>query len=249
MSLFTIRQAIWYLSPVLQTILLCGLTSRKLYRKYPFFYLYTLSHIARSLVTYAMRHDSDSANIYFYRITEAYFAVLCLVVVQEVYQASSANLPRLRRFYVLVFQISTAVLVLICLVSAYLSPSEDQARAMAVLVVLQRSLDLLVGGLLFVLLAALRVMGLSWQTRSAGIALGFTVNSAIAFTAASARSLGTGLLAHGIYSVSLATAYALALIVWNVSILRPVPEAHTPVSSGEVETVGRWKRWLEGVRL
>jgi hypothetical protein len=249
MSLYTIRLAIWYLSPVLQTILLCGLTSRKLYRNYPFFYLYTLSHIARSLITYAMRHSSDSANIYFYRITEAYFAVLCLVVVQEVYQASSANLPRLRRFYLLIFQIATAVLVLTCFVSAYLYPSEDQARAMAALVVLQRSLDLVVGGLSFALLASLRVIGLSWQTRSAGIALGFAVNSAITFAAASARSLSTGPLAHGIYAVSLATAYALALIIWNVSILRPVPEAHTPVSSGEVEAVGRWKRWLEGARL
>lgn len=249
MSLNAIRQTIWYFSPVLQTILLWGLTSRKLYRTYPFFYLYTLSHVVRSLLAYVIKRNSYLAYLYFYRITEAYFAVLCLLVLQEVYRASSASVPRLRRFYILVFQVATVVLVITCLVSGYLAPGTDKARAIAALVVLQRSLDLLVGGLSFALLAAFRVLGLSWQTRSAGIALGFTVNSAIAFAAASARSLDTGPLAHGIYSVSLATAYALALIVWNVSVLRPVPEAHTPGSAGEMETVGGWKRWLEGAGL
>ena len=255
MTLDDIHQAIWYISPVLQTILLWGLTSRKLYRAYPFFCLYTLSHIVRSLLAYVIGQSSayvmgqNSAYFYFFWITEAYFAVLCLAVVQEVYKASFANLPRLRHFYSLVFQIATAVLVVTCLVSGYLAPGTDQARVIAALVVLQRSLDVLVFGLSFVLLAALRVTGLSWQTRSAGIALGFTVNSAIAFAAASARSLSTDPLARGIYAVSLATAYALGLIIWNVSILRPVPEAHTPVSTEEVEAVGRWKRWLEGVTL
>ena len=159
MSLHAIHQAIWYFSPVLQTILLWGLTSRKLYREYPFFYLYTLSHIARSLLAYFIRQDSNSAYVDFYWITEAYFAVLCLAVVQEVYKASFANLPRLRRFFLLVFQIATVVLVIACFVSGYLSPGTDQARVVAAFVVLQRSLDLLVGGLSFALLAALRVIG------------------------------------------------------------------------------------------
>jgi hypothetical protein len=249
MSLHTIHQAIWYCSPVLQTVLLWVLTSRKLYREYPFFYLYTISHVARSLLAYVIRQGSGSAYLYFYWFTEAYLAVLCLAVVQEVYRVSFASVPRLRRFSLMVFQIATIVLVSTCLVSGYLTPGADRARVMAALVVLQRSLDLLVGGLFFALLGALRVIGISWQTRSAGIALGFTVNSVIAFAAASARSLGSGPLAHGIYAVSLATSYALALIIWNVCMLWPVPEAHAPVSAGESETVGRWKRWLEGINL
>jgi hypothetical protein len=249
MSLYAIHQAIWYLSPVLQTILLWVLTSRKLYREFPFFYLYTFSHCTRSLLAYWIRQNSDSAYIHFYWVTEAYFAVLCLAVVQEVYKASFANPPSLRRLSFSVFRIATIVLTITCLVSGYLAPGTDQARVLAAFIVMQRSLDLLVGGLSFVLLAALRVTGLSWQTRSAGIALGFTVNSVIAFAAASARSLLPGPLAPGIYAISLATAYALALIIWNVSILRPIPEAHAPVSTEEVEAVGRWKRWLEGVRL
>ena len=131
MSLHAIHQAIWYFSPVLQTILLWVLTSRKLYREYPFFYLYTLSHIARSLLAYVIRQHSEaaySAYFYFYRITEVYFAVLCLAVVQEIYKASCAGLPRLRRFYHLVFQIATAVLVITCFVSGYLVPGTAQAR-------------------------------------------------------------------------------------------------------------------------
>jgi len=251
MLLFATHHAIWYLSPALQTMLLWVLTSRKLYREYPFFYLYTISHVLRSLLSALILQHSASpylAYIYFYRITEAYFAVLCLAVVQEFYKASFANLPRLRHFYLLVFQIATAVLVITCLVSGYLAPGTDQTRVIAALVVLQRSLDLLVGGLSFALLVALRVIGLSWQTKPAGIALGFTVNSAVAFAAASARSFSTGPLAHGIYAVSLATAYALALIIWNVSILRLLPEVHTPVSARGVDAVGKWKRWLEGVR-
>ena len=63
------------------------------------------------------------------------------------YKASFANFPRLRHFYLLVFQIATAILVMICLVSGYIAPGTDQARVIAALVVLQRSLDLLVGGL------------------------------------------------------------------------------------------------------
>jgi len=256
MSLHAIHQAIWYLSPILQTILLCVLTSRKLYREYPFFYLYTLSHIARSLLafvirqnSYPARQNSYSGYFYFYWISETYLAILCLAVAQEAYKASFANLPRLRSFYLLVFQIATIILLITCLVSGYLAPGTEQERVIAALFVLQRSLDLLVGGLSFALLAAHRVIGLSWQTTSAGIALGFTVNCAIALAAASARSLATGALANGIYAISLATAYALALIIWNISILRPAPEAHPPVSAGDRETVGRWKRWLEGVSL
>lgn len=255
MSLLAIHQAIWYLSPVLQTILLFGLTSRKLYRKYPFFYLYTLSHIVRSLLAYWllahwMKRTFYSGYQHFYWATEAYFGVLCLLVLQEAYDASFADFPRLRRYHHMVFQIATGVLIVACLVSGYLAPGAYQVQVpAAVLFVAQRSLDLLVGGLSFALLASLRVMGLSWQARSAGIALGFAVNSAITFAAASVRSSSPGQLAHGIYAVSLATAYALALVIWNVSILRPIPEAHTPVSAREVETVGRWKRWLEGVRL
>jgi hypothetical protein len=168
---------------------------------------------------------------------------------QEVYKASFANLPRLHHFFLSLFQFATVILVITCIVSGYLAPGTDQERAFAALIVLQRSLDLLVGGLSFALLAALRVIGLSWQTTTAGIALGFTVNSAIAFAAAYAHSLGTGSLADDVYAISLATAYALALIIWNISILRPAPEAHVSVSAGDRETVGRWKRWLEGVSL
>jgi hypothetical protein len=249
MSLNAVHQAIWYCSPVLQTVLLWVLTSRKRYREYPFFYLYTLSHIARSLLAYVIRQKSYSAYFYFYWVTETYLAIVCLLVVQEVYKASFANTPRLRLFSLLVFQIATAILVITCLVSGYVTPGTDQTRVIAALIVLQRSLYLLVGGLSFALLAALRVIGLSWQTISAGIALGFTVNSAIAFAAASARSLSTGSLANDIYAVSLATAYAVALITWNISILRPVPEIHAAVSAGDGETVHRWKRWLEGMNL
>jgi len=249
MSLLTIHQAIWYLSPGLQTILLLGLRSRKLHRKYPLFYLYTLSHIVRSLLAYVMKRTLYSDYHYFYWATEVYFGVLCLLVLQEAYDASFAGFPRLRRYHHMVFQVATGVLILTCLVSGYLAPGSYQVRVPAAFFVAQRSLDILVGGLSFALLASLRVMGLSWQARSAGIALGFAVNSAITFAAASVRSESEWAGARGIYAVSLATAYALALVIWNVSILRPIPEAHTPVSAGEVETVGRWKRWLEGVRL
>lgn len=211
--------------------------------------MYTFSHVVRSMLAYVIRRGPGSAYLYFYWFTEAYLAILCLAVVQEVYRVSFAGLPRLRRYSMIVFQIAAAVLIVTCLVSGYLTPGADRARVMAALVVLQRSLDLLVGGLFLALLAALRLMGISWQIRSAGIALGFTVNSVIAFAAASARSLGSGPLAHGIYAISLATAYALALIIWNVCMLRPVPEAHTPITAGESETVGRWKRWLEEINL
>ncbi len=249
MSLEAIHQAIWYLSPILQTILLFGLTSRRLYRKFPFFYLYTLTHVVRSLLAYVLRQYSRPTYFYFYWITEALLAVLCIAVVREVYEASFVNVPRLRRYYSFIFQIATALLILACFVSGYLAPGTGQARTIAALVVLQRSLNLLVGGLTFALLAALLVVGISWQTRSAGIALGFTVNSVIAFAAAYGHSLGSGRIADGIYASSLATAYALALIIWNISILRLVPETHIPVSEGEEEMVGRWKRWLEGMNL
>ncbi len=249
MSLDAIHQAIWYLSPVLQTILLFGLTSKKLYREFPFFYLYTLSHVFRSVLAYVIRQYSRPTYYYFYWITEAILAVLCLAVVREVYEASFVNVPRLRRYYSLVFQIATTILIFACFISGYVAPGTGQARAIAALIVLQRSLDLLVGGLTFALLTALLLVGISWQTRSAGIALGFTVNSVIAFAAAYAQSLSSGPIADGIYAASLATAYALALIIWNISILRLVPETHIPVSEGEAEMVGRWKRWLEGMKL
>src|SRR6266567_6452850 len=113
MPLHAIHQAVWYSSPVLQTVLLWVLTSQKLYRTYSFFYVYTLSHVVRSLLGYFVRQGSNSHYFYFYYywITEVYFVILCLAVVQEIYKASFVNLPRLRRYFLLIFQVATVVLL------------------------------------------------------------------------------------------------------------------------------------------
>lgn len=244
MTLQEIYKPIWYLSPVLQTLLFVVLTSKRLYREYPFFYVYTASHIVRTFLAFNLA-GSDRIYYQFYWGTEAYFAFLLLAVVQEFYRGAFADLPRLRRWHLVLFHTATALLLICCVVSAYVAPAIGvSSRLVAALLVLQRSLNLVIGGLSFVLLAVFWALGLSLQRRSAGIALGFAINSSIAFAAAA--SSGEDPFGIGIYAISLASAYALTLAIWNVSMLRPLPEPHALVSAAEVDSVRKWKRILEG---
>ena len=248
MLLVMIRDWCLGISQVSLAILLALATRRKLYKELPWFYAYLAFQTARcgiqSGLSLTLGYD---ATFYFYWSTDVIDALLNIGIIREVYAKTFAGYESWRASSRRVFHWSLGVLGVLCAISAYLFPGSNLYPIISVLTVMERSVAVLVAGMLFAFLVLTAWAGISWRSRTVGVATGMMVYSAILATAESVQSTGHFWSERLAFTISNDLGYILAVCIWALYVARQTVEVRVEASSTEAALLRDWNSSLEAI--
>lgn len=203
----------------LQFVVVSILFTRRLYKRFPWFFVYLLFSIFETAALFAVRSHS---SVYFglYWSAESVTTILIFLALQETFRAVFRYFYTLRGFKFIFPGIAI-------LFSAIAIPAISRAAAAPnPLTRMILSVEIAIGflqiGLFLIFFVLVRFFRVRWQQYPYGIALGFGVLAAGTLTAFLLRSeFGTKF--NHIAQIAPAIAYTLALVVWLATFLTPEP--------------------------
>ena len=234
---------LWLVQPVFQAAIGYRMLTRQLYRDYFLFFAYTIEQLARFIVlfcTFHLRKPLLYRNAYF--AFEMVEAVLQLSVICEIFAHLFRTYEGIRRFAWVLLRWAAIVLVIIGLVVAVFNGGSDTDKMAAGFFTLGRSLEIVQGGLLFLLFVLASGLGLKWEQPGFGIALGFGIYTSINLVTFTLRmELGGG--ADRILSQVSNAGFDCAVLVWLITMYsrRPAHRFEQQVPGWDVEA---WNRAL-----
>jgi hypothetical protein len=241
--LSSLSYVLWAALPILQGVIAYRMVSQKVHRAYPLFFAYTIEQILRFMVLFYLFHLGTREQ---YR--SAYFGLegietpLQFSVICELFVHVFRPYPGIRQFASVVLRWATAALLLIAVFVAAWHTGNQFDKLLAGFFVLARSLYLVQGGLLFLLLIMASALGMSWEQPGLGIALGFGIFTAVDLAAFTLRvELGKG--SHAVLSLISNAGFDCAGLVWLIALYtrKPVHKFQHQVPGWDVES---WNRAL-----
>jgi hypothetical protein len=189
---------------------------RRLYADFPWFFVYLACSIVMTVIRLVFRGEYVTIYKIFWA-TEAIYAILALVVLNEVFHRV------FRAFYLFwwfrpVFPATVTVLVLVTVRSASKVPSEVP-RVIKWVLAVGVTAKYVEAGLfvLFVVLALL--LNVTWRTHAFGVVQGFAVSALGAwFAYAISSEFGIKVTTLAIYSPPVA--YIVAVVIWLITFGR-----------------------------
>lgn len=178
-QLSTVNYAIWVIAILLHMAIAFVMFRRRLLRVYPCFFLYTAYHALHSILGLLLYHMSQKAYFWFYWSGEAVDAFLTFLVLREIFKVTFAPYPVLRKFGLAIFNWVALGLCLFAAISAVASPDIEADAIMAVIFVMDRSIQLVELGLVLFLFAFCNIFGMTWRNYAFGIAVGMAVIASI----------------------------------------------------------------------
>jgi hypothetical protein len=238
-----LQYALWLSGPLLQGAIGGIMWRRKLYREYPLFFTYTLSHLVRFAILFSLyRAGRMGAYAEAYAYLEALEAVLSFAVIYELYTTTFRAYEGIRELGWMVLRWATVVLAVVAVVSAAATPGRNFDSFFAGLFALERSINIVRGGLLFLLFLLHASLGLRWSVPRFGIAVGFALLSSIELvTFAVVTHFGPG--STTVLSLISSAAYTCAILTWLMAVLRPGTETRTAARPTGWDVEG-WNRTL-----
>jgi hypothetical protein len=213
------------LPPVLQSCLAALLLHRRVYRRFPFFFAYTLFAVCAEVCKLALmllNRQHTLKYFYAYWIAEAIYAVLGFTAVYEVFRDVFENFRGLLWFKALLpataaLMLALAVLIPMIHPAVETEPLEEGIFSLQIVV---RCLQL---GVFFLIFWLARFFDLDYRQYAFGIAAGFGIAAAGILAGTLART-GLGLKTIIFFQYVLTVSYCLAVTVWLASFVRPEPE-------------------------
>lgn len=209
------QYVLWVLCPLQQILIGAAMVRKRQLGSFPIFFTYIVFHVLQFVAAFISFRMSRSAYFNVYWVSELIDAVLTLAVIEEVFKTVFLPYEALRELGTMAFRWLTIVLCVFVLLSAAAAPGTDGDRLTAGLLVLQRSIQLLQGGLLFFLFLFCRLFGITWRHYVFGISAGFGVIASLMTVAASLRA-HLGPIADPWYDLTQAVAFNLGMFVWLV---------------------------------
>ena len=192
--------------------------TRQLYRDYPLFFAYTAEEVVRFLILfYCYQWSSAGAYSRAYFGLNAVEAVLQLGVISELFFHVFRRYAGIAHLGAALLRWAAVVLLLIAVLLAGLTSSTDADSVLVAFFAMERSLQIVQGGLLFLLFVLSSAFGLKWHQPTLGIALGFGIFTSVNLAAYSLR-VQLGMTSHEILSLISSAGYNCAVLVWLVSL-------------------------------
>jgi len=223
MLLVALKYVLWAAGPSLQALLAGLLLKRKLYREYPIFVAYTVSHVVRFLALFFLYHQGDrGAYRYTFLGAEALDAALEFGAIYEVYSHLFRTYDGVRKLAAIAFRGAAAMLLAAAVLATAASPGTDSSRVLAGLFTLDRSLAVVRGGLLSLLFLLSSYLGLRWKRLAFGIAAGFALDSSVELVTFALR-VHWGSLGQPVLSLISSAAYNCSVLIWLACLLSREP--------------------------
>jgi len=243
MPFTVLKYVLWVAPACVQALLSVLMLKRRLYREYPLFFAYTLSHVVRFVVLFSVYHQgSKQAYSETYLAAEVLDAALAFAAIYEVSSNVFRAYEGIRKLAGVVFRWALIVLVFLAVLAAAGSMGSDTQRVRAGLFAFDQGVHIVRGGLLFLLILFCLYLRLRWDHFVFGIAFGFALNSSVQLVAFATRAhLGpVGSVALSLISVA---AYNCAVLVWLYYLLSPAP-AERPVKLPSHTELDEWNQAL-----
>jgi hypothetical protein len=238
---------LWIAPHALQAVLAAMMIRRKLVRKFPAFFTYTVYEVMQFLVLFTMDHmDSVSVDQYVsaWLVGEAISIALRFAVVHEIFSSVFQSYPALKEFGGVLFRWATVVLVLVAVTLVAYSSGNEVNRFTLSLTIVDRIVDIVQCGLLVLLILLARFLSFSWTNYTFGIALGLGFFASMELGISALRAQYGVLVAHDFFSdLSMAT-YHCCVLFWIVALLRPERE-RTRVTSAPTHDLEHWNSALQ----
>jgi hypothetical protein len=218
---------------------------KRLYIEFPLFFAYSIFHAISIAATLVAARSNPWTYFYTYWGFELADVFLSIAVVQEIYSQAFGQYAAIQNLGKALFKWATIMLLMLCLVSASASPGSDSERIMAGLLVLSRSANLLIGGLLLLLFMICGVFAVSWKRYAFGFALGLALLSSISLAVVAIRA-HVGESFHHYLQVVAQLSYNIAAVVWVINVFAKQADAlHS--TTGDQSQLRDWNRALQGL--
>jgi hypothetical protein len=207
---------------------------RDLVRRFPVFFTSIAFDLLREMAFPAVAHYSAHAYEYCYWISLPVEYVIAFGVMWEAFRYAFGTDAKIPPTALRPFLLATAVLMGLA-AFLILYPDIPTSNLKGLVLILDRSIDLLrCGMLLFLWIFAAR-LGISWQHHVWGIVCGLGIYSAIGLIVAAVHAI-TNTISGDWLGHFLHFSYFGATIVWTVYLWRPEPE-RAPLTLKEVSFI------------
>jgi Tfp pilus assembly protein PilZ len=215
MSSPQLQTALWVLQPVLLGVLATVMLRRKLHRDFPVFFGFAVIQIVAFAIEYPI-YEMAAPRIYFctfWAITALNMAVE-FKIIHEVFADVLRPYHALKDLGTALFKWAALVMVLVSGVFIVTDSAWNDPVGRNVLI-LQRCVEVIQCGMVLLLLAFCKPLGVSWRRQSFGIAVGFAL-------AAGAELISCGLffgghLSNDAMNVTTMAFYNIGIVVWLFS--------------------------------
>lgn len=213
------------LPPVLQSCLAVLLLFRRVHRRFPFFFAYTLFAVCAEvckLTLVLLNRQRTLKYFYLYWVAEAIYAVLGFLAIYEVFHDVFENFRDLRWFKALL-PITAALMLAMAILIPVVHPAVDTEPLEEGIFSLQVAVRCLQLGVFFLIFWLARFFDLDYRQYEFGIAAGFGIAAAGILIGTLVRT-GLGLKFIIFFEYVPTMSYCLAVTVWLASFVRPEPE-------------------------
>jgi hypothetical protein len=230
---------LWWVQPVLQTVVAGVLWRRKIYRQFPIFCWFLVAQVVNFAVTYPLYKDS-TYKWYFivYWTGEAVNAILGFKVIHEIFLDVFRPYHALKDLGTPIFKWAGAVMLLVSVVVAA-SNSFNQDPLVHAVTTLERAVFMVQFGLILFLILFSNFLGVSRRQTSFGIALGFGLFAGTELMLLAMHA--GGLVGHTTYNLVNMLSYNSAVIIWLTYSLAPKVSRDPRVNYLQTQ---RWEKGL-----
>lgn len=210
--------------PVLQSLLAILMVWRGTYRRFPFFFVYTLFAIVAEITKFILYDPNRNTWTHFWISwgSEAIYAVLGFLAIYEVFRYVFENFQHLAWFKFLL-PVTGAIMLGIAVLIPIVHRAVDTDSLLGGIFALQIAVRSLQLGVFFLIFLLARIFDLDYRQYAFGIAAGFGI-TAIGILLSTLVRTGLGLKFLMFSKFVPSMAYCIAVTVWLASFVRAEPD-------------------------
>jgi hypothetical protein len=215
---------LWLAPPVLQSVLAILMVRRGTYRRFQFFFAYTLFAIAAEITKFVLFDPGKNTWTRFWISwgCEAIYAILGFLAIYEVFGHVFENFHHLAWFKFLL-PITATIMLGIAVLIPLVHPAVDTEPLLEGILALQVAVRCLQLGVFFLIFLLARIFDLDYRQYAFGIAAGFGI-AVVGILLGTLVRTGLGLKFLMYFKYIPSVAYCIAVTVWLASFVRAEPD-------------------------
>jgi hypothetical protein len=226
-SLSHLINALWLLEPTMNIAIAVFMYRRRLHTRFPIFFTFQIFHLAYSVLLFVASHLSYRTYFFTFWSIEPLAILLSFANIQELFSAMFRQREGLKDFGTMLFRWAMVVMLLMAVVLATANAGAfERSRFISLVLSLERSVQLMMLGLVMFLLAFSNHLGIQPRHPVFGFVMGWGIVSTGELLLYAERSRAS--FSPEAFNIMHLCAYNAMLVLWLVYVLTKVPAEVLP---------------------